>query len=199
MREERGFASSAKRPIEACAMADSKPVHTPADPSASSADTPQPNYRFVDSRRLTGPNRYFDGPAVTLTPLGAASGDPRALEAGPRACRALARRLGWPDPAPADRAPGHGDLSGVSGAPDELLTATELSEWAWERAAAEGAAAERSAVQPRLRPRARFRRRSRPRSWRRAPPRSDSRRSARCGVPRARADCRSSRTTRRSP
>ncbi len=39
------------------------------------------NYGFVDSRRLTGLNRYFDGPAVTLTPLGAAAGDPRALEA----------------------------------------------------------------------------------------------------------------------
>ena len=54
---------------------------------------PEPNYGFIDSRRLTGPNRYFDGPAVTLTPLGAA----RRRAAG-------ARALGRARAAPVERA-----------------------------------------------------------------------------------------------
>ena len=64
------------------------------------ADAPEPNHQFADSRRLTGPNRYFDGPAVTLTPLGPARDDPAALEGWAKRVRALASDLDWPDPQP---------------------------------------------------------------------------------------------------
>jgi cyanophycin synthetase len=129
-------------------VADSKPAETPADTAATPADAPQPNYQFADSRRLTGPNRYFDGPAVTLTPLGAASGDARALEAWAERVRVLARSLGWPDPQPLIERRATGTFLVFRAPPDGLLTATELSEWAWERAAAENAAAGPSAVSP---------------------------------------------------
>ena len=52
--------------------------------------TPEPHYGFTDSRRLTGPNRYFHGPAATLTPLGAAAADPAALNAWGARVRAVA-------------------------------------------------------------------------------------------------------------
>jgi folylpolyglutamate synthase/dihydropteroate synthase len=103
--------------------------------------TPEPNYRFIDSRRLTGPNRYFDGPAVTLTPIGTAAAQPRALEHWAASVRRVSQALGWPDPAPViDRAGAHTFLV-FRAPPDAEITATELSEWAWETAAAETAAA----------------------------------------------------------
>jgi cyanophycin synthetase len=129
-------------------VADSKPAHTPAEAAATPADTPQPNYQFADSRRLTGPNRYFDGPAVTLTPLGAAGGDLRALEAWAERVRALSRRLGWPDPQPLIERRATGTFLVFRAPWDALLTATELSEWAWERAAAENAPVELRALSP---------------------------------------------------
>jgi cyanophycin synthetase len=106
-----------------------------ADSDVIADGAPAPNYD--DSRRLTGPNRYFAGPAVTLTPLGAAAGDPSALEAWAAHVRSLSSALGWPDPMPIiDRRASSTFL--VFRAPaDSLLTATELSEWAWELAAAE--------------------------------------------------------------
>ena len=69
------------------------------------AEQEPPNFGFIDSRRLTGPSRYFDGPAVTLTPIGAAAREPRALERWADRVEGLSRSLGWPDPAPViDRA-----------------------------------------------------------------------------------------------
>jgi cyanophycin synthetase len=97
---------------------------------------PEPNFGFDDSRRLTGPNRYFADPAVTLTPLGAAAADPSAHDAWAARVRSVSAALGWPDPEPIIER----RISGTSlifRAPrDAQLTATELSEWAWERAAA---------------------------------------------------------------
>jgi UDP-N-acetylmuramyl tripeptide synthase len=99
--------------------------------------SPEPNYGFSNSRRLIGPNRYFAGSAVTLTPLGNAAADPAALQSWARHVRAMAQSLQWPDPQPLI-APHAADVSLVFSAPqDVLLTATEVSEWAWERAAAE--------------------------------------------------------------
>jgi cyanophycin synthetase len=129
-------------------VADSKPAQASADTAATPADTPQPDYQFAESRRLTGPNRYFDGPAVTLTPLGAASGDPRALEAWAERVRALARGLVWPDPQPLIERRATGTFLVFRAPSDALLTATELSEWAWERAAVESGAAGSRAVSP---------------------------------------------------
>ncbi len=97
----------------------------------------EPNHGFEDSRRLTGPNRYFGDAAVTLTPLGPAANDPDALAAWATRVRAMAVALGWPDPAPVIKRHAGGVLLVFSAPQDVLLTATEVSEWAWERAAAQ--------------------------------------------------------------
>jgi len=52
----------------------------------------EPNLGFIDSRRLTGPSRYFDGPAVTLTPIGAAASGQARSSGGPRAFGACRTR-----------------------------------------------------------------------------------------------------------
>jgi len=97
----------------------------------------EPNHGFDDSRRLTGPNRWFAGPAVTLTPLGIAAADPAAWARWAGHVRAMCTRLGWPDPQPLIERHAGGALL-VFAAPEDLLfTATEVNEWAWERAAAE--------------------------------------------------------------
>jgi UDP-N-acetylmuramyl tripeptide synthase len=104
--------------------------------------TPEPNFGFIDSRRLTGPNRYFPGPAVTLTPCGASAEDARTLEAWAARVRSMASALGWPDPTPVIDRRSTGTFLVFRPPAELLVTATELSEWAWERAAAE--AGERS-------------------------------------------------------
>ena len=120
------------RPTEPGRPTELGPPTEPAPPTE-----PEPNYGFIDSRRLTGPSRYFDGPAVTLTPIGAAATEPRALERWAESVRRVAKALGWPDPEPVvDRAVDSTFLV-FRAPPDAQLTATELSEWAWECAAAE--------------------------------------------------------------
>ena len=97
----------------------------------------EPNYGFLDSRRLMGSNRYFAGAAVTLTPRGRAAGDGRALDAWAARVRAMAATLGWSDPMPLIDRRSTGTFLVFRSPPDLQMTATELSEWAWERAAAE--------------------------------------------------------------
>jgi UDP-N-acetylmuramyl tripeptide synthase len=96
----------------------------------------EPVLGFEDSRRLTGPNRYFSDTAVILTPLGAAAAEARARSAWVDGVREMAAALGWPDPSPQV----HGGAAGVQlvfRAPrDALFTATDVNEWAWEQAAA---------------------------------------------------------------
>src|SRR5580658_4356049 len=101
------------------------------------AAPPEPNHGFDNSRRLTGTNRYFADPAVTLTPLGSSAGNSTALNAWAARVRALCAALGWPDPQPRIEKRAAGTLLVFRAPPDSLLTATEVSEWAWERAAAE--------------------------------------------------------------
>jgi cyanophycin synthetase len=95
------------------------------------------NHGFIDSRRLMGANRYFAEPAVILTPRGRAAGEPRALEAWAARVRETAAALGWPDPAPIIDRRATGTFLVFRSPRDAQMTATELSEWAWERAAAE--------------------------------------------------------------
>jgi cyanophycin synthetase len=101
------------------------------------AAPPEPNHGFDNSRRLLGTNRYFAGPAVTLTPLGGSAGSGAALEAWAARVRAMCEALGWPDPQPRIETRAAGTLLVFRAPADSLLTATEVSEWAWERAAAE--------------------------------------------------------------
>ncbi len=98
---------------------------------------PEPNHGFDDSRRLTGPSRWFDGTAVTLTPLGLAAQDAAAYERWAARVRQVTAALGWPElqlrVVPHAREP-----QLLFAAPEDVLfTATEVNEWAWERSAFE--------------------------------------------------------------
>ena len=99
--------------------------------------TDEPTHGFSDSRRLPGANRDFGGAAVTLTPLGAAAAIPAAADAWAGHVRELAAALGWPDPQPRIRRHARGITLLFRAPPDELFTATDVNEWAWERAAAQ--------------------------------------------------------------
>ncbi len=100
------------------------------------AVVPEPNHGFDDSRRLTGANRYFGATAVTLTPLGAYADDAAAHTAWAEAVRRMAAALAWPDPEPRVVRRAGTTLLVFKAPEDALFTATEINEWAWERAAA---------------------------------------------------------------
>jgi len=103
----------------------------------SVTDIPEPNHGFDDSRRLTGPSRWYTPASVTLTPLGRAAHDPAAHAAWAARVRAQCAALGWPDPRPRV-VPHAAEPMLLFAAPEDLLfTATEVNEWAWERSAAE--------------------------------------------------------------
>ena len=95
----------------------------------------EPQHGFDDSRRLTGPNRYFADSAVTLTPLGRFSSDAAVHEAWAQRVRTLSAALGWPDPEPRRLRRASETLLVFRAPPDVLFTATDINEWAWERAA----------------------------------------------------------------
>jgi UDP-N-acetylmuramyl tripeptide synthase len=105
------------------------------NPGTGSVPDAEPNYGFDDSRRLTGANRYFDSPAVTLTPLGPHAGDARAHRLWAAHVRGMAAQLGWPDPEPRIVARAGTTLLVFRAPADLLFTATEVNEWAWESAA----------------------------------------------------------------
>lgn len=105
----------------------------PADP----VPAPEPNHGFEDSRRLTGANRWFAGPAVVLTPLGGAANDGAAQDRWAARVESLAAALGWPAPSPVVHRHAGGTLLVFAAPAEALFTATELNEWAWERSAAE--------------------------------------------------------------
>ena len=110
-----------------------------------------PPRAFDDSRRLPGPNRWCGGTAVELTALTAAAQAAGALDAWTQRVRRLCVALGWPEPQP--QVQRHGTTATLAfAAPEALLfTATEVNEWAWERAAAAQGAMAAEAV-PALQP-----------------------------------------------
>ena len=95
-----------------------------------------PAEAFDDSRRLPGPNRWFGAPAVVLQPLGAAAQDGAALADWSARVRGLCAALGWPAPQPCVQRGAAGTTLAFAAPDDSLFTATEVNEWAWERAAA---------------------------------------------------------------
>jgi UDP-N-acetylmuramyl tripeptide synthase len=99
------------------------------------AEAPEANHGFENSRRLLGANRYFGAPAVTLSPLGAAAANPAVHAAWERLVRERCAALAWPDPEPRSVAGASGTLLVFRAPVDLLFTATEINEWAWERAA----------------------------------------------------------------
>lgn len=89
---------------------------------------------FTDSRRLTGPNLYFDDCGAVLE----STAPPTSLQVDAWRARVVqARRLlAWPDGALAVR-PHRGGAALAFAAPaDQLFTATEVNEWAWSAACA---------------------------------------------------------------
>ena len=100
-------------------------------------EAPEPNHGFDDSRRLTGPNRYFGGTAVILSALGAAAHDTAAHARWAKRVRQVCAGLNWPDPQPQALERRHETMLAFAAPPDLLFTATEINEWAWERSAAE--------------------------------------------------------------
>ncbi len=109
---------------------------------------PEPNHGFEDSRRLTGGNRWFPGPAVVLTPLGRAATDAAAHARWAARVETLAAALGWPAPTPVVHRHASGTLLVFAAPAGLLFTATELNEWAWERSAAEAGESSFDIAQP---------------------------------------------------
>ena len=103
---------------------------------AGAGEPTGPNHAFEDSRRLTGPSRWYAGTAVTLSPLGPAATNRAAHKAWAARVANITQALGWPDA----QAQVHRHASGVflllAAPPDQLFTATEINEWAWECSAA---------------------------------------------------------------
>ena len=97
----------------------------------------EPQFGFDDSRRLTGPNRWFGSTAVTLTPQGLAAHDAQAYVRWAAHVQQACAALGWPPPQPLAVDDAQEPTLVFAAPPDLLFTATEVNEWAWERAAAE--------------------------------------------------------------
>jgi cyanophycin synthetase len=101
------------------------------------ADTPEPPRAFEGSRRLLGANRWFGGPGVELEPRGPAVDDGATQGRWFGLVHAAAFALGWPDPTPRAHEHASGLILAFAAPEDALFTATEINEWAWERAAPE--------------------------------------------------------------
>ncbi len=101
---------------------------------------------FEDSRRLLGANLYFDRPAVVLTALGPLAADDAAHARWAAAVVSMAAALGWPAPQPQAQQPqvpspevqlAASAILAFAAPDDQLFTATEVNEWAWELACSE--------------------------------------------------------------
>ncbi len=100
-------------------------------------EPPERRTVFEDSRRLTGPNRYFTSTGAVLDVITAALGstalDPAAQARWQRLARSMCAALGWPGELailPHQR----GTLLAIAAPADQLFTTTEVNEWAWEQA-----------------------------------------------------------------
>lgn len=85
---------------------------------------------FTDSRRLTGPNVYFDQPAAVLeTRSGEVSAE--QIAAWQSHATAFAQALAWPLPMFYSKTHAKGATLAFTAPFDQLYTATELNDWAW--------------------------------------------------------------------
>jgi cyanophycin synthetase len=100
----------------------------------SDSNTLEPNTCFADSRRLTGPNRYFASTGAVLEALGLTASEAAAHERWREAVISVCAALGWDNPQPVVQRHASGTLLAFAAPPDQLFTATEINEWAWETA-----------------------------------------------------------------
>jgi UDP-N-acetylmuramyl tripeptide synthase len=89
---------------------------------------------FEDSRRLLGPNLFFDLPAAVLNGLGPAMHDAVAQTKWQSHALAMSEALGWPTPQFSTRPHANGVDLAVTAPLDQLFAATLVNEWAWETA-----------------------------------------------------------------
>ncbi len=101
----------------------------------TASGTTDPHHAFEDSRRLTGANLYSAAPAVVLTPLGPVALDGAAQGRWLAFVHSMCLTLGWPAPQPRVHAHAAGVMLAFTAPGEALFTATEVNEWAWERAA----------------------------------------------------------------
>ncbi len=98
---------------------------------------PEPLTVFENSRRLTGPNRHFASTGAVLDVstkvLGAIAHDPTAHARWQRLTRSMCVALGWSGETMALRHQS-GTLLAIAAPGDQLFTATDINEWAWEQA-----------------------------------------------------------------
>ena len=100
----------------------------------SDLNLPEPNTCFADSRRLTGPNRYFASTGAVLEALGFSASDAAAHERWRASVISVCSALAWDNPQPVAQRHASGTLLAFAAPPDQLFTATEINEWAWEQA-----------------------------------------------------------------
>jgi cyanophycin synthetase len=100
----------------------------------SDSNLSEPNTCYADSRRLTGPNRYFASTGAVLEALGFSAREVAAHERWREAVLSVCAALGWHDPQPVVQRHASGTLLAFAAPPDQLFTATEINEWAWEQA-----------------------------------------------------------------
>ncbi len=94
---------------------------------------------FEDSRRLTGPNLFFGASGAALeAPLPGGRLE-QAHHRWSALVRAMRQRLGWLEGPVVVRRHGSGASLAFAAPEDQLYTATELNEWAWQRALEEAA------------------------------------------------------------
>ncbi|HWS40649.1 MAG TPA: Mur ligase family protein, partial [Arenimonas sp.] len=86
--------------------------------------------QFCDSRRLTGPNVYFKHCGAVLEALGD-SCNRQSLTLWKKSCESAFAYLAWPIPQWCEQLHQAGATLGFTAPLDQLLTATEINEWAW--------------------------------------------------------------------
>ena len=99
-------------------------------------DDGEPPFAFDESRRLTGANRSSATSAVELVALGPAALDGAAHGRWIAQVVSMCGALGWPAPTPRVHPSATAVRLAFAAPPACLFTATEVNEWAWERASA---------------------------------------------------------------
>jgi cyanophycin synthetase len=92
---------------------------------------------FEDSRRLTGPNLFFARPGAVLEALGVDAVPKDVIEQWRINVRAMSAELGWADVELHVRAHASGHSLALTAPVDQLFSATEVNEWAWQCARGE--------------------------------------------------------------
>lgn len=92
---------------------------------------------LTDSRRLTGPNVYFNQPAVALEALASDVSDSQLARWQAHVER-LSTALHWPAPMLYMKGHAKGATLAFTAPPDQLYCATEINEWSWSVACGDG-------------------------------------------------------------